>query len=117
MCVGILCSCGNAGEIKLRKTACVGETVSLLKTANQLKKEYGLNAKNRIIGHRIAGYRIAEYRISEYRITVYKNVYRKEKEMDPPHGISFLRAYMLCGIYVFQSPVYQHGQHRCGCCD
>ena len=98
-----LCSCRNTGGIKLRKTACVGATVSLLKTVNQLKKEDGLNAKNRITRHRIAGYRIIEY--------------RKEKEMDPPNGISFLRAFMLCRVYVFQSPVYQHGQHRCGCCD
>ena len=50
-----LCSCRNTGGIKLRKTACVGETVSLLKTVNQLKKEDGLNAKNRIAGYRIAG--------------------------------------------------------------
>ena len=88
-----LCSCRNTGGIKLHKTACVGETVSLLKTVNQLKKEDGLNAKNiitrhrnaghritgyKIAGHRIAGYRIAGHKIAGHKITVYKNVYRKE---------------------------------------
>ena len=29
-----------------------------------------------------------------------------------PHMVSLFFA-----LVVFQSPVYQHGQHRCGCCD